>query len=634
MLKKILLVVFALGILLISGLYYKFTLQNIPESIAKSDKTMMQTDAMRFTFKVATLLQRSQVALIMAIKAQDEDKLYDAIDYFEAANGFLYTDFIDNKKLIERAEPYLSKIEKLINSKGLTLSEQELKEIYELTNLVLKEAELQEKSIWINFQQEYVKFQKNAYTIQALQQSITIFIVLLFFLFLWIYNKQRKLQHIIVSHEKELENLAYYDTLTRVPNRRGIERTIEQSIEYANRKGEDFYLALIDIDNFKIVNDIYGHDIGDKVLAESVKRIENSIRSIDIIGRFGGDEFLVIFKDITVVYDLKIILDRIIDSFKEPVKITGVEHYTSVSIGIVHYPSNADNHVELIKYADIAMYNSKAQGKARYSFFERSQGVIIERQNSLELEIKEALASHEFELYYQPQVNSTTKNVVGVEALVRWNHPTEGLVGPSEFIDIIENGYKVKEFGKWVIREAFKQQIRWKEKNIDVNVSVNLSVKHILSQGFFEEITALVSELGINLNTFHFEITEYNIMEHVEESTKILNQLAEKGFLFHLDDFGTGYSSITHLYNLKIDSLKIDKSFVDKIENSDDENPLIEAIVNMSKVLKLNIIAEGVETEVQYNYLKLLGCDIIQGYYFSKPVSAEDFEKYIRGFLN
>ncbi len=629
MLDRVLLVVFTLSILLISGLYYKYALLNIPESIAKSDSTMMQTDAMRFTFKIGVLLQRSQATLTMAIKAQDEEILYDAIDYFEAANGFLYTDFIDNKKLIKRVEPYLNKIENLIESNGLELNEKQLKEIYEFTNIILRETEIQEKDIWINFQQEYVDFQTNEYTLQVLYQSITIFILLVSFLFLWIYIKQKKLQHTILKHEKELQDLAYYDTLTKVPNRRSIEQKIEQNIDYADRKERGFYLALIDIDNFKVINDIYGHDSGDEVLIESAKRIEKSIRSIDTVGRFGGDEFLIIFQDIEVVNDVVIILDRIIETFKKPVNTGTVEHYINVSIGVVHYPMNADNVSELIKYADIAMYNSKAQGKARYSFFESSQGDIIERQHKLELEIKEAFISKQFELYYQPQVNTNTKQVIGAEALVRWNHPNRGLVGPLEFIDIIENGYLVKEFGTWVIKEASAQQKRWKEQNIDVNISVNLSVKHILSQGFFEEITALVSELGIDLSKFHFEITEYNIMEYVAESSEVLNRLAENGFLFFLDDFGTGYSSITQLYNLKIDSLKIDKSFVDRIENSDEEKPFIEAIVNMSKALKLKIIAEGVETEVQYNYLKFLGCDTVQGYYFSKPLSVDGFENYI-----
>jgi EAL domain-containing protein (putative c-di-GMP-specific phosphodiesterase class I) len=274
------------------------------------------------------------------------------------------------------------------------------------------------------------------------------------------------------------------------------------------------------------------------------------------------------------------------------------------------------------------MYHSKELGKARFSFFESSQGDSITRQYRLEPQIQEALLENQFELYYQPQIDTITQEIVGAEALVRWHHPTKGFIYPSEFIDIIEDGYLVREFGIWVITEAATQQKLWQDQGIKINMSVNLSVKHILSQNFYDEITSLVIKLDIDLNMFHFEITEYNIMNHVDTSSKLLNKLTAEGFHFCLDDFGTGYSSITHLYNLHINYLKIDKVFVDMIVDENSKNPLIEAVVNMAKALDITIVAEGVETKAQYNYLKTLYCETIQGDYFSKPLNQEDFHTY------
>ncbi len=628
MFKKNLILFLIMSLVLIVLIYYKYATSEIPKVIAKSDTTMQQTNTIRFTFKVSILLQKSYIALTLAVLNQDEDKLQDAKDYFEAANGFLDTSFLNNKALVKTIEPKLTKISSYINTQGLSLTKKQLNDLSEILQTLLKDLERQEKDIWISFQHQYIAFQTNNYIIQNLSQAITAFSVLLLLLFLWILKRQQAYNKTIKQHQDELTQLAYYDVLTKIPNRQTIENIIREKIAYSKRKDSNFYLALIDIDNFKNVNDLHGHDIGDAVLIECAKRLKNSLRSVDALGRFGGDEFVIIFNDISTLKDLTTILNRILQSFKTPIQINTLKYYTNVSIGLSNYPLQAKDASELVKYADIAMYRSKELGKARYSFFDSSQSDIIKRQYTLGTQIETALKEREFELYYQPQLDAITQEIIGVEALVRWHHPTKGLLYPIEFIDIIEDGYLVREFGLWVITQAAKQQKIWQEEGINITMSVNVSVKHILSQNFYQEITSLVEELNIDLTMFNFEITEYNIMNHVEQSSEILNKLTQEGFIFSLDDFGTGYSSITHLYNLHIHHIKIDKIFIDMIVDESSKSPLIEAIVNMAKALNIKIIAEGVETQVQYNYLKSLYCDSIQGYYFSKPLSEKDFHAY------
>lgn len=618
-----------LGASILSFIYYQYVQEEMRGALDKSDYTMLQTDGMRFSFKGAILLQKSQRTYRVAVDEQDEDLLYDALDYFEAANGFLQTNFIENKELLKKIKPYFNEIEHIMNSAELHATQTQIHTINKDIDSSLKLIELKEKDIWAEYQQKYVKFKTNEALIYTLYEIIILIGTVLLSLFMWMLIKQKKLNNTILQREDELLELAYFDVLTKIPNRQSIENIISDNIEKSKRGKSDFYLALIDIDNFKNINDLHGHDIGDLVLRECVKNLKQSVRNLDVIGRFGGDEFIIIFRDIASINDLTIILDRILNSFKNPIEIESEIYYTNVSIGLSKYPSQAKNASELIKNADIAMYRSKELGKARYNFFETAQAEIIQRKYKLEPEIQKGIRENQFELHYQPQIDTFTQEVVGVEALTRWNHPLRGKVSPVEFIDIIENGYLVKDFGRWVIKEAAREHALLKSKDIHINMSVNLSVKYILSHGFFEDITTLVSELDIDLKTFHFEITEYNIMSHYADSSHVINRLSEEGFIFSLDDFGTGYSSITNLYNMQINSLKIDKSFVDEIDVESENCALVDAIVNMAKALQLKIIAEGVETEGQYRYLRDLECDIIQGYYFAKPMPASELYQYV-----
>jgi len=619
-------------VFIITTLYYIYEERQTPLNIAKSNYTMMQTDMMRFSFKVSLLMQKSYSSLSIAVKNKDEDALYDAVDYLDASQGFLHITFLEKKLPIDIIDPVMNKMRNSIELLGLSMSKDELKSLYDDTKKVSLLMEKVETEIWIDFQKEFINFQKHEYKLNTLYEIIIGISFFTLLLSIWFIIRQKQLNTSILKHENELVQLAYFDVLTKVPNRKNIYKTIDERIEISNRNSSEFYLALIDLDDFKKVNDLHGHDAGDKVLVECVKRIKEQIRTGDVVGRFGGDEFVLIFSDSVKVNEIAHILERINSSFKNSINFDSVEYFTNVSIGVVNYPHQASSSLELIKYADIAMYNSKAIGKGRYSFFRDSFSEKIEHQYRMEPEIKRALQEGEFELYYQPQIGIEAKNVLSAEALVRWNHPQKGLIYPGDFIDIIEAGFLTQEFGKWVILEAAAQQKAWKKKGLDIALSVNLSVKHIMASNFFKDITSLVKELNIDLEKFYFEITEYELMHYHEHSVKVLNELADVGFEFHLDDFGTGYSSITYLSNIQVQAIKIDKKFIDDITTLTDNTPLVDAIISMAEALNIHVIAEGVESQVQYDYLKAHRCNTIQGYFFSKPLCQKDFESYIKSY--
>jgi len=632
MLKTKWLLLFVSILFVIPTLYYTYKEQKIPLTIAKSDYTMMQTDMMRFSFKVSLLMQKSYTALTVALKNRDEDTLYDALDYLDAAQGFLHIAFLEKKLPIDKIDPLIDKTRATIEMSGLSISKDELLFLYTNVQKVSLLMEKAETEIWIDFQNEFIDFQQHEYKLNTLYEIIIGISFFTLLLFIWFIIRQKRLNKNILQHEEELSQLAYYDVLTKVPNRKNIYKIIDERIEIANRNSSEFYVALIDLDDFKKVNDIHGHDAGDKVLIETVRRINEQIRVGDILGRFGGDEFVLIFSEAVKVNEIAHILERINDAFISSISFDSIEYFSNVSIGVVNYPHQASSNSELIKYADIAMYNSKAIGKGRYSFFRDSFSEKIEYQYRMEPEIKRALDKGEFELYYQPQVELKTKSVLSAEALVRWNHPQKGFIYPSKFIDIIEDGFLTQEFGEWVIKEASAQQKIWLQKGLDLSISVNLSVKHIMTSSFFKDIKVLVQKLDINLEKFYFEITEYELMHYHEHSIKVLNRLADAGFQFHLDDFGTGYSSITYLSNIQVQAIKIDKKFIDDIVTPTKSTPLVDAIISMADALDIEVIAEGVESKVQYDYLQAHHCSVLQGYYFSKPLCVEDFEAYLDSF--
>lgn len=426
---------------------------------------------------------------------------------------------------------------------------------------------------------------------------------------------------------KELKELAYFDTLTGVYNRKAIEEILEKKITETAKNKQAFAVAMIDIDHFKKVNDSYGHHVGDILLKEIAEILQSEIRIIDDIGRLGGDEFLVII-DCMEIADISIKLQEIVQKFREPFLIEGDHIYIGMSIGAVMCPEHGKDMTTVLRHVDMAMYQAKHEGRNRVVFFSEDLGEKIESEIQLEKDIRNALEHNEFDLNYQPIIDIQSGKVVAAEALLRWEHLEKGNILPSEFIPFIEKGCCVKDVGILVFDRACHQLKQWMEKGIDINMSVNLSVKHMHAFDFYDAMHAIIKKYDIDTKKISLEITEYTLMEYRETTMEVLHKMQQDGITFRLDDFGTGYSSLTYLKDTPISSIKIDKSFIDEIKPSKDPVHLLNAIISLSHAIGVTIVAEGVEEAYQVEYLREEGCDMIQGYYYSEPLESEAFESY------
>lgn len=483
---------------------------------------------------------------------------------------------------------------------------------------------------WEQYQKNVEVFKTRNGELENIYKLGLFFLAVFSIFILAVFLYQRHLYKVIKKSEEKLENLAYFDNLTQLPNRQSIEAALKHQIEKCRRKNKSFYLAQIDLDNFKKLNDSMGHDIGDALLIQIGTLLFQSIRSNDIVGRIGGDEFIIIFNEDLKDDKLLTILQRIFATLSRPIFIDPYTLSTSISMGIAMFPDDSKNDIELFKYADIAMYESKHKGRNQYQFFNHDLGERLRKEFALEHEIKMALKEQQFILHYQPKINASTSEVIGLEALVRWNHPQKGLLSPSNFAPFIEKGCCVKEFGEWVIKEvATQQQLWYADFGTMVAISLNLSVKHMMVPSFVEDMVTLKQKYNINLEYLSFEITEYSLMESRSSVIDGMKTLKNHGFKFMLDDFGTGYSSLTYLKEMPIYAIKIDKSFVDEIQPDSNRYLLLNAIISIARALELEIIAEGVEQNYQSDYLLRHGCHIMQGYYFAKPMSASEVKHYL-----
>lgn len=510
--------------------------------------------------------------------------------------------------------------------------------------------------LYINTDQEYIgEIIQNR---MQLQMFYPILFFLLLALFYILYIKRMVIKPIMIIDEflrgviekipkfyifefnnlaKNLENninrlktMAYYDTLTGVYNRKGMGEYIKDNISSRRDRGDgSFTIALIDLDHFKKINDTSGHEVGDALLKEVVKVLDLELEAGDKLGRLGGDEFLIVF-NYEKIDEVSHKLERIIERFQQPFMVNDKELFIEASIGVSDYPSDGSNLSTLLKHADFAMYQAKEKGGNAYVFFSKELGLKVEKELQLETEIKHALENDEFFLVYQPILDAMSEKVVSVEALARWKHPKKGMIDPSEFISIIENGCCVKEFGEWVLDTACTQQEVWLKKGIDITISINLSVKHIMSSNFYKRFQKIVRNHHVDHDKLKLEITEYTLMEYKGATINVLKKMKKDGYHFTLDDFGTGYSSITYLQNTPIEAVKIDKSFVDEITADKKGAKMLDGILNLTKIIGLPSIAEGVENLYQVEYLKDAGCDMIQGYYYSKALDALEFEKFYK----
>jgi len=437
----------------------------------------------------------------------------------------------------------------------------------------------------------------------------------------FMYRKEKK------SRDK-LKHFANYDSLTELPNRHAYTNKIKKLINKS--KSSHISLIFMDLDNFKTVNDSLGHTLGDMLLQQVTKRIEGTIDSYEIFSRFGGDEFVLLFvgkKSMDKAEQCAILIHQLLE---KPFMLKEYEVYTNVSIGISTYPDNALDAETLLQNADVAMYNSKHSGRSQYSFYNKKMLNLSTNQLILESELHKALDNGELFMLYQPQIFLNDETLKGVEALIRWQHPTKGLISPIVFIPIAENNGLIMPIGEWIIESACKQLSLWKgTKMKDISISVNISAKQILHQNLCSYIEKMIEKYEVDSALLELEITESIIMENINETINILQSMKKLGVSIAIDDFGTGYSSLSYLKKLPIDKLKIDREFIKDIPTDKDDIAITNAIISLAKSLDLKIIAEGPETKEQIEFLLQGECDIAQGYYYSKPVTIKEVEELL-----
>lgn len=421
-----------------------------------------------------------------------------------------------------------------------------------------------------------------------------------------------------------------YDALTGLPNRKLLTEHLLKSIKETKHTRGNAALFFIDLDQFKEINDTLGHHIGDELLIVIAKRITGNINSLDTVSRIGGDEFAVIINEFTNEHQLEHIAQEMLTLIEAPIKIQQEVIYISASIGITIYPQDGDTVVTLLKNADQAMYLSKNEGRNQFHFFTQEMQESTQKRISIATRLHEAIEKQQFELYYQPIISLKDGSVKKAEALIRWHDPINGLINPADFIQIAEETNQIIDIGDWVFKTAARQHQEWKNAyNVDLQISINASPIQFKSKHLYNKWAAYLEQFQIPKESIIVEITENTLIVNNHITNEHLMNFRDAGIPVAIDDFGTGYSSLSYLNKLDIDFLKIDKSFIDGIAVSEGDYHLTEAIITVAHKLGLEVIAEGVETEDQHQLLKALGCDYCQGYLFSKPLPATEFERFL-----
>jgi len=432
------------------------------------------------------------------------------------------------------------------------------------------------------------------------------------------------------SMSLQMSHLAHHDFLTDLPNRMLLNDRLTHAIASARRYHQKLAVLFLDLDGFKHINDSLGHAIGDKLLKAIGERLLAGVRKSDTVSRLGGDEFVVVLSSIEHSEVAALSATKIIAAAIAPYSIDQQDLHVSVSVGISIYPDDGAEAEALIQNADNAMYHAKEHGSNNYRFFQEDMNVQAVRRQALEASLRRALERHEFELHYQPKIDLKSGKITGVEALIRWRHPERGLILPAEFIPIAESCGLIVPIGRWVLAEACTQAREWQSAGLpEIPVAVNISSVEFRDKNFLENLRATLNETGLDPCHLELELTESVLMQHVESTAFVLGELRAMGVHLAVDDFGTGYSSLSYLSQFPINSLKIDKLFVQGITSERDDAPIISAVINMGRSLMQRVIAEGVETREQLAFLQSRGCDEGQGYYFSHPVVAEQFAKML-----
>jgi diguanylate cyclase (GGDEF)-like protein/PAS domain S-box-containing protein len=419
------------------------------------------------------------------------------------------------------------------------------------------------------------------------------------------------------------------DPLTTLPNRLYFVDKIENSIEAANESGNLFAVLFLDLDGFKLINDSLGHDAGDELLMEIAGRLRSSVRGRwdsrkSVVARLGGDEFAILLNDVQDAADAALVAQRILDKLESPFRICERQVFASVSIGIA-LSSTGHTPEELLRNADTAMYNAKAKGKARFAVFDEGMRDRAVARLEIETGLRKAIDAQQLILYYQPEISISSQQVIGYEALVRWNHPERGILQPSEFIPVAEESDLIVHLGKWVLKESCRQMAEWQKsfpQNPPLTISVNISPRQLNQGGLMEDVERVLSETGLDAHCLKLEMTEGSIMQDAQLALATLRQLRLMGVGLEIDDFGTGYSSLSYLQKLPFDTVKVDRSFIKELGISAESSEILRTIMDLARSLQMEVVAEGVETEDQLHKLAALGCQYVQGFYFSRPTSA------------
>jgi len=425
-------------------------------------------------------------------------------------------------------------------------------------------------------------------------------------------------------NEELITYQAYHDLLTSLPNRALFEDRIKLATAHARRYREHLAVMYLDVDRFKLVNDTLGHAMGDKLLQIVAERISRCLRAEDTLARFGGDEFTLLLPQIKTKEDAESVATKILESVRAPIHIDSHEIFISASIGIALYPQSGEAMETLVKSADIAMYHVKSTGKDGFCFFCEEMNESYASHLSVERDLHRALEQNQFEMFFQPKVNSLTCKIVGMEALIRWFHPEKGMVMPGDFIPLAEQTKLIVPIGDWVFRATCVEICRWRDHGLPkIKVSINISAIQIEHDDFVRKIVSALDEYNLSGDYIEIEITEYGLMKNRENAIQKLLKLRDLGISIAIDDFGTGYSSLNYLHRLPVNTIKIDRSFVKDIEPDTRQTCIVDAIAAMAKGLKMHMVAEGVETVEQLTYLQNLGCVEVQGFLFCTPLSAQ-----------
>jgi len=437
-----------------------------------------------------------------------------------------------------------------------------------------------------------------------------------------------------IEQQKQMDHLAYHDALTKLPNRVHFEERLEHILEVSRRNKSIIAVLFIDLDRFKIVNDTLGHHIGDGMLKTVAKRIQSVLRKSDTIARIGGDEFVVILETMETRSEAARVSEKIIAAVKRPMLVDSHNLNTTASIGIAIFPDDGETMHDIIKHADNAMYQAKKLGKDRYHYYVKQLSDDAHSRLQIEQALRHAIENDELELFYQPQYNLKSHKIVGIESLLRWHNKTLGTISPDQFIPIAEETGLIIKIGEFVFEEACRAFMELQEAGAAVDVvAINVSSVQFRQSDFLNSLKQIMKTVGISAHHIEIEITEGYIMEYTKSNLTVLDDLRALGLKIAIDDFGTGYSSMSYLKKLPIDSIKIDKSFIDEIASNHNDFEITKAIIALSSSLGYSVVAEGIETKEQEDALLDLDCDIGQGYYFSRPLSKHAITDFISHHL-